>query len=85
MSDFSTAIEVLDQRRREDARRLNAAETEAAYVQAQIDYDLAFRPQNTKDLPGFRKRLEKANKEAEEYRAEIASLDAAIARLDGES
>lgn len=85
MADFSTAIEILQARREQDQRRLTAAATEAEYAQAQIDYDKAHRPENTADLPGFEKRLARATAEAAEYRAEIRSLDAAIARLDGES
>lgn len=85
MADFSTAIEVLQARRDQEARRLAAALTEIDYAQAQIDYDKAHRPANKKDLPGFEKRIAKARKEADEHEEVIASLDAAIARLDGES
>lgn len=85
MADLRIALEILQERREQEQKRLTAAETEAEYVSAQIDYDLAHRPENTKDLPGFRKRLLKANKEANEHREVIRSLDSACARLDGES
>lgn len=85
MADFSRAIEVLQLSREHCEKQLEVARTEIEYVQAQIDYDKAHRPENTKDLPGFEKRLAKAIESEAHYAAEVRDLTAAIERLDGES
>lgn len=81
MAKFNGAIALISERRQQAAKQLAAMEAEAQYSQAQIDYDLLHRPENKKDIPGFRKRLNAANENARELRVEIDALDAALAVL----
>jgi hypothetical protein len=81
MPKFKNVIALLEQERREHAKREVAQETEAKYKQAQIDYDLTHEHSDKKDVAKFEEQRDKALAEAEEHRLAGAEVDAALELL----